>query len=101
MASVYCAASGITYGNRNDSQNQIVLKSLLNISSPIYGSMKDLETVFRSLLENAREALKIKGDIYLSAHEEPGMIHVYVQENGCGIPEEPFTVHGIDICDHV
>lgn len=86
--SSYCSSKGIHYGQNPDSENQIILKTTLNTASTINGSKSDLQTAFTSLVANAAEAFEKPGEIYLTAQEEPGMINVYIQENGCGIQED-------------
>jgi len=51
------------------------------------GCQEDLHKAFMNLIINAEEALEGKGEIYLTAEEKPGLINIYVQENGCGIHE--------------
>ncbi|MBT3254977.1 MAG: PAS domain S-box protein [Deltaproteobacteria bacterium] len=81
----YCSANGINYGQDNNPEDQILFKTSLNASSPIHGCRKDLHNAFMSLIANAVEALEAEGEIYLTADEKPGLINVYVQENGIGI----------------
>ena len=86
--SSYCSSRGIHYGQDPDADNQIIVKSTLNTASTINGSKSDLQTAFTSLVANAAEALEKPGEIYLTSQEHPGMISVYIQENGCGIQED-------------
>ncbi|MCG6881851.1 MAG: PAS domain S-box protein [Deltaproteobacteria bacterium] len=86
--SSYCSSKGIHYGQDPDSEDQIILKSTLSTASTINGSRSDLQTAFTSLVANAAEALEKPGEIYLTSQEDPGMISVYIQENGCGIQED-------------
>lgn len=81
----YCSANGINYGQDNHPEDQILFKTSLNASSSIHGCRKDLHHAFMNLIANAAEALEAKGEIYLTADEKPGIINVYVQENGIGI----------------
>ena len=83
----YCSEKRINYGHNQNSDDQIFFKTSLNATSPIRGCEKDLHNVFMNLIANAVEALEGKGDIYLTAEEKPGMINIYVQENGIGIHE--------------
>ena len=71
----------------HDPADRIRFITCLNALSPIRGSKRDLKRAFVNLLANAVEALEGKGEIYLTTEEKPGMINVYVQENGIGIPE--------------
>jgi PAS domain S-box-containing protein len=75
----YCSAKGIN--------GQISLKTSLNTTSPMKGCQADLQKAFMNLIINAEEALEGKGEIYLTAEEKPGLINIYVQENGYGIHE--------------
>ena len=83
----YCSLNGIHDGQLSNTEDPIRFKSTLNVSSPLNGCRKDLQNAFMSLIRNAVEALEEKGDIYVTAQEKPGMIHIYVQENGCGMHE--------------
>ncbi|EFK06905.1 PAS domain S-box protein [delta proteobacterium NaphS2] len=86
--SSYCSSKGIHYGQDPDAENQIIFKSSLNTASTINGSKSDLQTAFTSLVANAAEAIEKPGEIYLTSREDPDMISVYIQENGCGIEED-------------
>ncbi|MBW2708269.1 MAG: PAS domain S-box protein [Deltaproteobacteria bacterium] len=81
----YCSANGIRYGQGHNPENQIRFKTSLNASSPIHGCRKDLHNAFMSLIANAVEAIESEGEIYLTVDEKPGLINIYVQENGTGI----------------
>jgi len=83
----YCSENGTHYGQSNNLEDQILFKISLNASSPIRGCRKDLHNAFMNLIANAAEALEAEGEIYLTADEKPGLINVYVQENGIGIPK--------------
>ena len=83
----YRLERGVSHGHPEDSDNQIRFKTSLNAASLIKGCREDLHNAFMSLIMNASEALEGKGEIYLTAEEKPGLINIYVQENGCGIPE--------------
>ena len=83
----YCSAKGINHERNENYDDQISLKTSLRAISPIKGCREDLQKAFMNLVINAEEALEGKGEIYLTAEEKPGLIHIYVQENGCGIHE--------------
>ncbi len=83
----YCSAKGINHERNENYDDQISLKTSLRAISPIQGCQEDLHKAFMNLIINAEEALEGKGEIYLTAEEKPGLIHIYVQENGCGIHE--------------
>jgi len=78
---------GIDDGQDHDSENQILFKTALNASSPITGCQEELQQAIMNLIINAAEALESASEIYLTAQEKPGVIYLYVQENGCGIRE--------------
>lgn len=81
----YCSAKGINLKQNENSDVQISLRTSLSAISPIQGCQEDLHKAFMNLITNAEEALEGKGEIYLTAEEKPGLINVYIQENGCGI----------------
>lgn len=83
----YCTEKGINREHDENADDQISLKTSFNATSSIQGCQEDLHKVFMNLIINAEEALEGKGKIYLSAEEKPGLINIYVQENGCGIHE--------------
>ncbi len=81
-------ATGINLSQNDDPTDELFFKTCLNARSSIHGCKKDLENAFTSLVTNAVEALKGKGEIYLTTEEKPGMINIFVQENGVGIHED-------------
>ena len=81
------SAKKINLSQDDDPRDGVLFKTSLNAQSPIHGCKKDLENAFTNLLSNAVEALEGKEAIYLTTEEKPGMINVFVQENGIGIPE--------------
>ena len=85
--SQYCSEKGISHGNPQNPDDQIFIKTSLNATSLIQGCQEELHKAFMNLIVNADEALDGKGKIYLTAEEKPGLINIYVQENGCGIHE--------------
>ncbi|MCP4578621.1 MAG: PAS domain-containing sensor histidine kinase [Deltaproteobacteria bacterium] len=84
----YCSAKGINGKHNRNSNDQISLKTSLNATSLMQGCQEDLHKAFMNLIINAEEALEGKGEIYLTAEEKPGLINIYVQENGYGIHEK-------------
>ncbi len=85
--SSYCFANGISYGKASPSDSRILLKSAIDIPSVFHGSEKDLQQAVTGLVANASESIEESGVIYLTAQEGPGIINIYIQENGCGIKE--------------
>ena len=85
--SQYCSEKGIHHGNHQNPEDQIFIKTSLNATSLIQGCQEELHKAFMNLIINAVEALEGEGKIYLTAEEKPGLINIYIQENGCGIHE--------------
>ncbi len=83
----YRSENGIDDEQTDESENQIVFKTALNASSTISGCQKELQNALVNLIANAHEALESSKEIYLTAQEKPGVINLYIQENGCGISE--------------
>ena len=59
-----------------------------------------LREVFLNLLRNAKEAISGSGNIRLEVYCNDNIIHITIQDSGCGIPEEylsdiftPFITH--------
>ncbi|MBN1102472.1 MAG: PAS domain S-box protein [Deltaproteobacteria bacterium] len=65
----------------------IAVKSYLRQVSPVEGHPQELGDVLTILIQNAVEAMPEGGDLYVSAEENAGQAHVYVQDGGKGIPE--------------
>ncbi len=68
--------------------NDVTFNTFLRAASPVYGCKEELRDVFAHIILNAVEALPDGGDIYLTTEEHSGFAHIYVQDNGVGIPEE-------------
>ncbi|MBW1780805.1 MAG: PAS domain S-box protein [Deltaproteobacteria bacterium] len=68
--------------------DNVTFNTFLRAASPVYGCEKELQDVFAHIILNAAEALPDGGDIYLTTEEHAGYAHIYVQDNGVGIPEE-------------
>ncbi len=49
---------------------------------------KQLNQVFMNILINAVQAIEDKGEITVRTWEKEGMIHIAIEDTGCGIPEE-------------
>ena len=73
---------------QNVNTSLATIKTFMRAASQIYGCKKELQNVFAGIILNAREALPDGGDIYLTAEEHSGLAHIYVQDNGPGMPEE-------------
>jgi len=64
----------------------INFKTYLRSMSPVKGNAKEIQEVVIHLIQNAAEAMPKGGDIYLTTEENAGMAHIFVQDNGGGIP---------------
>ena len=67
---------------------KINVKTYLRALSPVKGPPDDIRDVFVAMIRNAVAALPSGGEIYLTAEENSGFAHVYIQDSGVGIPEE-------------
>jgi len=66
---------------------KIALKSYLRSSSLIEGDLKNITRAISLLIANAMEAMPDGGEIYITTEDNNGDSHVYVQDNGNGIPD--------------
>ena len=69
-------------------KDNIILKTYLRSVSPVKGNPEEIQTVIINMILNAVEALPKGGDIYLTTEENAGYAHIYIQDNGLGIPDE-------------
>lgn len=76
----------VSGGSQHDA-DPIVIKTFVRAPSEVYGCGRDLKEVFVNLILNAIEALPDGGDVYLTTEEHSGFAHIYVQDNGVGIPK--------------
>ncbi|MDY7037369.1 MAG: ATP-binding protein [Thermodesulfobacteriota bacterium] len=67
---------------------KIDLKTYLRPVSPVKGDPAEILNMIINMLLNAVEALPGGGDIYLTTEENAGYVHIYIQDNGMGIPDE-------------
>ena len=54
---------------------------------PVKGDPEELKDVVKRLIRNGLEAMPHGGDLYISAEENAGFAHVYIQDSGASIPE--------------
>jgi PAS domain S-box-containing protein len=66
----------------------IKIKTYLRNLAPVRGDPENIEKALVRIIDNAVEALPDGGDIYLTTEAAAGFAHVYVQDNGVGIPGE-------------
>ncbi|MFH1479976.1 MAG: ATP-binding protein [Pseudomonadota bacterium] len=65
---------------------KINLKTYLRSVHPAEGNPEEIEEVISHMILNAVDALPEGGDIYLTTEEKGGQAHIYIQDNGVGIP---------------
>ncbi len=66
---------------------KIALKSYLRSSSLIEGDFKNITHAISHLIANAMDAMPDGGEIHITTEDNNGDSHVYVQDNGNGIPD--------------
>lgn len=54
----------------------------------LYGSERDWVPAFANLLRNSAQARKGSGNVWIRAEEDAVMVHLYVDDDGPGVPEE-------------
>jgi len=67
---------------------KINLKTFLRVESPIEGNRKEIQDVMINMIMNAADAMPKGGDIYLTAEENEGYAHIYIQDSGVGISKQ-------------
>ncbi len=67
---------------------EINVKTYLRSLSPVRGRADEIKDVFVDMIRNAVAALPFGGEIYLTAEENSGFAHIYIQDSGVGIPED-------------
>jgi len=67
---------------------KIDLKTYLRSSSSIKGNFIRIKEAISNLINNAIEAMAESGDIYITTEDNNGDAHIYIQDNGTGIPDE-------------
>jgi two-component system, cell cycle sensor histidine kinase and response regulator CckA len=75
---------------KGDIKNPVVrinVKTYLRALSPVEACPREIEDALMNIMLNAIEALPEGGEIYLTTEENGGFAHVYVQDNGVGIPD--------------
>jgi PAS domain S-box-containing protein len=65
----------------------VTINTFLRTPSRIYGCGRELQDVFANIIMNAVEALPNGGDVYLTTEEHSGFAHIYIQDNGVGMPQ--------------
>ncbi|MCF8143344.1 MAG: PAS domain S-box protein [Deltaproteobacteria bacterium] len=72
-------------GSRPDAL--VTMNTFLRAPSSVYGCGRELQEAFANLILNAVEALPDGGDVYLTTEAHSGFAHIYIQDNGVGMPE--------------
>ena len=62
-------------------------KTYLRSSSFIKGEFNRITDAISHIITNALEAMPEGGDIYITTEDDNGDTHVYIQDNGTGVPE--------------
>ncbi len=83
---VEIASPGATGGSRPDA-DPVTIHTFPRSPSRVYGCGRELQDVFANIILNAVEALPDGGDVYLTTEEHSGFAHIYIQDNGVGMPE--------------
>lgn len=66
----------------------IGLKPYLRSSSLIEGDPKGITDAVSNIINNAVEAMSDGGDIYITTEDNNGDAHIYIQDDGAGIPDK-------------
>ena len=75
-------------GDIKDPEVRIDVKTYLRALSPVEACPREIQDALVSIMLNAIDALPEGGEIYLTTEENNGFAHVYVQDNGVGIPDD-------------
>ncbi len=75
-------------GDIKDPVVTINVKTYLRALSPVEACPQEIQDALVSIMLNAIDALPGGGEIYLTTEENNGFAHVYVQDNGVGIPDD-------------
>jgi signal transduction histidine kinase len=78
---------------RVEFRSKLGIQIVLNFQQSTFGMFakfqkSELKRILSNLINNSVEAVKEKGRIEINAFLLNGQIHVSVQDNGCGIPED-------------
>ncbi|RLB10980.1 MAG: hypothetical protein DRH11_02660 [Deltaproteobacteria bacterium] len=67
-------------------ETRVNFKTYLRSVSPVRGIKEEIKGLIARVIMNAVEAMPTGGDLYISTEETGGYAHIYVQDNGDGIP---------------
>lgn len=65
---------------------KITIRTYLRSTAPIEGDTKRIKEAISHIIYNAIEAMPEGGEIYISTEDNNGDAHIYIQDNGKGIP---------------
>jgi len=68
--------------------SRVHVKTYLRSGSRIHGDPEELKGVFAHLIRNALESMPSGGNLYVTSEEIGGAAHVYIMDNGTGVPEQ-------------
>lgn len=69
-------------------QHTLTCASSLLRDAVIWGDRNQLEALFATLLMNALDALPSQGAVSIGGAVSDGRVELFVQDNGCGVPED-------------
>jgi len=73
-------------GGPRPNAEPVMINTFLRAPSEVYGCAPELRDVFVNIILNAIEALPDGGDVYLTTETHSGFAHIYIQDNGVGMP---------------
>lgn len=74
--------------SREEDPSLFQVKTYLRSGSRIHGCPEELLGVFAHLIRNALDSMPMGGDLYVTSEEIRGVAHVYIMDNGTGVPEQ-------------
>ncbi len=74
--------------SRESDHDGIQIKTYLRNISSVLGHPEKLQAALEHLIQNAIEAVKEYGEIYLTTEENAGYAWIYIQDNGGGIDDD-------------
>lgn len=94
-----------------------IKRTFADLLPPIWGDADQLNQVWQNLIQNAVQAMKNQGSLWVDLQEDRGGVLISISDSGCGIPHEhldhifePFfttkpagegTGLGLDICKKI
>ena len=78
-------------GHNETTDDKIQIKTYLRSNASVEGTPREIKHAIAHILQNAADAIPDSGDIFLTTEDNGEYVHIYIQDNGIGIPE-----HSID-----